>query len=274
MNQPSAFRTDYSGFLLSEERRVNWRNVEKTDVARILAVRDRQGDLRDLNNCLEELAYTDLEKDPYISTSQDAHKALKTMQFGLQYLLFTQSILKRNLTKLNESVQTEKTHMDKLAKVAHHQKRKMKKLEGELERMDQRAHHYDMMSDFLRPHLDRQLDFKKTEAHRLPKETEPRRPPKDLTEPSRPSFSQDWLESGDFELSGSLGGDRLSSHAFRPINVITEEDQTQLNRFNSPGTGIEGMYSSPPLSKDEELKPPLLPPSDLEEGQVSWPAPR
>lgn len=239
--QASAFRTIHAGFLLSEERRVNWRNIEKADIGRIL-----QGDLRDLNNCLEELAYTELEKDPYLSTSQDAHKLMKVMQFGLQYLLFTQSVLKHNLTKADEAVKTEKVHLERLGKVSQHQKRKVKKLEAELDRLDQRAHHYDMMSDFLRPHLDRQMDFKALIEARPARNPLPRPPEPDY----RPSGSQDWMESADFELSGSYAGEKGSIQPpSRPISVITEEQQSRLSRFNSPGT-IEGMYG--PVEEDPE----------------------
>lgn len=232
--QASAFRTVHTGFLLSEERRVNWRNVEKTDISRIL-----QGDLRDLNGCLEELAYTELEKDPYLSTSADAHKLMKVMQFGLQYLLFTQSVLKHNLTKASEAVKTEKVHLERLGKVSQHQKRKLKKLESELDRLDQRAHHYDMMSDFLRPHLDRHPDFKALIEPRPAKGPTPRPPEPEY----RPSGSQDWMESADFELSGSYAGERGSVQPpSKPISVVSEEQQARLSRFNSPGTGLEGMY--------------------------------
>ena len=228
----------HAGFVLSEERRVNWRNVEKAEVGRIL-----QGDLRDLNNCLEDLAYTDLEKDPYLSTSQDAHKLMKVMQFGLQYLLFTQSVLKHNLTKIDESVKTEKVHVERLGKVSQHQKRKLKKLEAEIDRLDQRAHHYDMMSDFLRPHLDKHVDFKTVIDTKTTKEQGFLKPP----EPEyRPSGSQDWMESADFELSGSYVGEKTSIpvSVSRPISIITEEEQhsSHVSRFNSPGVGLEGIY--------------------------------
>ena len=54
--QQNAFR-----FMLSDERKINWRNIEAVDIPKILS-----GDIRSLKLCTDDIAYSDLSADDFI----------------------------------------------------------------------------------------------------------------------------------------------------------------------------------------------------------------
>jgi len=56
--------------------------------------------LQPLQENLNDLAFTDLTQDELINIDEDAQKAHKIMQFGLQYLLHTQNVIIKKTEKI------------------------------------------------------------------------------------------------------------------------------------------------------------------------------
>jgi hypothetical protein len=165
----SPFRNFYLGFFHEQQKRMNWRNVENADINQIVKVKTIQGDLRPLNNLLEDLAYVDVYKDDFIDTNPEVYKMLKIMQTGMQYFLFFQSQLKGWCKESHEAADHEVRENKRLKDAAKKQKSKIRKLRKEIENLDLRSMHYDMLSEVLKAE-GAPLDFKKIESRKLIKE--------------------------------------------------------------------------------------------------------
>ncbi|OMJ87830.1 hypothetical protein SteCoe_10394 [Stentor coeruleus] len=163
------FRNFYLGFFHEQQKRMNWRNVENADINQIVKVKIIQGDLRPLNNLLEDLAYVDIYKDDFIDTNPEVYKMLKIMQTGMQYFLFFQSQLKGVCKESHEAADHEIKENKRLKDAAKKQKSKIRKLRKEIENLDLRSMHYDMLSEVLKAE-GAPLDFKKIESKKLIKE--------------------------------------------------------------------------------------------------------
>lgn len=70
---PTAFR-----FMLSEDRKINWRNVDEASIPTILS-----GDSRSLKLVLDDIAYADLQRDEYINTRPEVYKMHRIAQMGI-----------------------------------------------------------------------------------------------------------------------------------------------------------------------------------------------
>lgn len=148
------FRKKYLGFFLDNKRRINWRNVDHADISEIVKVRASQGDLRPLNNLLEDLAYSDVYKDDFINTGPETYKMIKIMQCGLQYFLHSQAQLKETCRETHIAAEKEAKENKLLKDAIKKQKLKIKKIKKEIENIDLRAMHYDIITEVLKPEGD------------------------------------------------------------------------------------------------------------------------
>lgn len=121
------------------------------------------------------------------------------MQGGMQYFLFFQSRLKQWCEQSYEASEHE-TKQNKLLKDAvKKQKSKIKKLKKEIENLDMRAMHYDIITEVLKPE-GAPLDFKKIEERKLIKDPYSRIAEK-IRNPSTLKQDEELLDSVDFDLS-------------------------------------------------------------------------
>lgn len=121
------------------------------------------------------------------------------MQGGLQYFLFFQARLKQWCQKSHDAADHEVKQNRLLKEAIKKQKSKVRKLKKEIENLDLRAMHYDIITEVLKPE-GAPLDFKKVEERKLIRD-----PYLKVAEKLRSSnFSNkedDLLESLDFDLS-------------------------------------------------------------------------
>lgn len=204
-----------------------------------------------MNTVIEDLAYVDIEKDgniylDYIQTHPEVYKLHRVMQFGLQYLLYTQNYLKSQSTEIYKQANVEKSKVEQLKSVARKQRAKIKKLKREIEEYDTRALHYDLLTDAIKPVIGKNTEFKNTETRKqaIQEATDPIKIKSKIEKIRRDSHlrqSEEDLLDSDFELSQSLQipfGEKKSI----PEAKVKIPDGVRMSRFNNPSTGIEPIY--------------------------------
>ena len=140
-------------FAHDRNRRMNWRQVERADVTRIL-----QGDLKDLDALLPDLAQVDLEQDGLATTNPEVFKAFKVMQVGLQYLSQTKNHLLAWCQTAHDSAQHEAREASALQEATAKQRTRLRKLQKELHQLETREVHYHSLVEAVQSVQTRQVD--------------------------------------------------------------------------------------------------------------------
>ena len=151
---------------------------------------------------IEDLAFTDYYKDDFIRTNPEVYKMMKTLQGGLQYFLFFQSRLKDWCSESHKAAEHEVKQNKILKDAIKKQKSKIRKVKKEIENLDLRAMHYDIITEVLKPE-GAPLDYKKIEERKLIRDPYLKVAEK-LKSNSLGKHEEELLESADFELSLSL----------------------------------------------------------------------
>lgn len=222
-------------FQLSDSRRVNWRNIEKADIRRIL-----QGDLTPLHLVMDDLAFVDVERDgdsylDMIEAQPEVYKAFKTLQVGLQYLLYSVDYLKGHCDKAQQSLDSEVKHLEAVALQAKRQKAKHRKLARELEELEARIYQHEMLSDAVRSEGSTDLG---QVASRLKQAADPatfnrlHEKLKLHTSKVQQANPDDLLDS-DFEISSSHPANFRPLH-FEETKVPDVPIEERYSKFNSP----------------------------------------
>ncbi|CAG9325923.1 unnamed protein product [Blepharisma stoltei] len=164
------------------------------------------------------------------------------MQFGIQYLLYSQSHLKTWTEEMVKSAEHEKKQNTAMRAAIKKQKSKIKKLKQEIEDIDLKGMHYDLLTDALKPQ-NAPLEFKKIEETKVPTD-EPAYLAKikeHLKASAKLLKPDDELLDSDFELSMSVAERKTipeKVHREQP-EIIKEEaeyENIRSNRFNNPST--------------------------------------
>ena len=124
---------------------------------------------------------------------------MKIMQGGMQYFLFFQAKLKQWCQEGHEAAEYELKQNKLLKDAIKKQKSRVKKFKKEIENLDLRAMHYDIITEVLKPE-GAPLDFKKIEERKLLKDPYIRVSEK-LKHSVGTRHEDDLLDSVDFELS-------------------------------------------------------------------------
>ena len=184
------------------------------------------------------------------------------MQFGLQYLIYTQNYLKSQATDIYKQANSEKSKVEQLKSVARKQRAKIKKLKREIEEYDTRALHYDLLTDAIKPVLDKNPEFRNPEARKqaISDATDPLKIKSKIEKIRKDSNlrqSEEDLLDSDFELSQSIQvpfGEKKSLPEPKP----KLPDGARVSRFNNPSTGIEPIYEEAPDIRDTLRRPNFL----------------
>ncbi len=121
-------------FEFDDKARINWRDVgAESVIERIIG-----GDLALMLAHCEPMAYADLEKETNVVGPVDhsGAKAVKLIQLGVQYLLFTNKHRERKLAVLEASLDKQKRNKENMIKLLKHQNDKIKKLKKDREMVD------------------------------------------------------------------------------------------------------------------------------------------
>lgn len=228
-------------FSHDRHRRMNWRNIDSTDIGEIIQVTHIQGDLRPLNSIIEDLSSVNLENDGFINTNPEVFKALKVMQVGTQYLKHNRDHLKSWCQSSFDSAAHEEKQRKVLTEALSKQKRKIRRLQKEIDELDSRGRQYDLIGDSLKSQ-GAPLDYSS-----IQKAKSGGKEPSYLARLKEGFQHEDELKDSDFELSASLA-DRKPLAESKPTrlqsSVIHEtlepEEDMRLSRFNNPGTGVSG----------------------------------
>jgi len=103
---------------------------------------------------MNELAFSNFNDPAFVKPTKEGRNALHTMQFALQYFMFTQSEMVNRINTLNTYIQQGKEQLSQINKIEKKQKDRMKKQKKVDRKLNEQAMHYEFLIRKFRPDLD------------------------------------------------------------------------------------------------------------------------
>jgi cell division protein FtsB len=178
------------------------------------------------------------DKADMMEAQPEVYKVLKVMQAGLQYLLYTQDYLKTHCDQAQQSLVDETKHLDSLALQAKRQRAKQRKLRRELEELDARSYHLDLLNEVAKSDGSTQLGQVVTKLRQAadPQVFDRLHEKLKVQASKLKEARPDELLESDFELSASHPADSRAGRREEvkgpQIDLPMEE---RYSKFNSPG---------------------------------------
>ncbi|CAI2362432.1 unnamed protein product [Moneuplotes crassus] len=131
------------------DRYTHWKTVDKVDVRDII-----RGDIQQLNTVMNELAFSNFNDPAFVKPTKEGQSALQTLQFSLQYMMFTQSEMVNRINSLHQYCQNGKEQLQQLKKIEKAQKERITKQKKIDRKLNEQALHYEFLIKRFRPDLD------------------------------------------------------------------------------------------------------------------------
>ena len=131
------------------ERYTHWKTIDKIDIRNII-----RGDIQQLNTVMNEIAFSNFNDPAFVKPTNEGQKALQTMQFALQYMMFTENEMVNRINSLHNYIQTGKEQLKQIKKVEKSQKERLSKQKKVDRKLNEQALHYEFLIKRFRPDLD------------------------------------------------------------------------------------------------------------------------